>query len=193
MTDQNQQGKDKLAKKLDNKELVNTGFWLSNIFMLIATVAGVYLAAQAGLQQAIIFDDMTSKQNNFYLRQSLYEEVKDNVESLKAYNTEYLSRSIPIDELRSNPPEVSYYVWETMKNSQTTLETPSKFLSEVRRFYSRTESIVEKREKRTYAASHAGKLMKAQIEHMENDVLPELKASADNLKAALKQMNVTVN
>lgn len=34
--------------RLDNRELVKTSFWISQIFMIIATVAGVYVAAQEG-------------------------------------------------------------------------------------------------------------------------------------------------
>ena len=43
--------------KLDNQELVKTSFWISQVFMIIATIVGVYLAAQEGLSQAIIFDE----------------------------------------------------------------------------------------------------------------------------------------
>ena len=37
------------TKQVDNEDLVKSSFWISQIFMTIATVAGVYLAAQEGL------------------------------------------------------------------------------------------------------------------------------------------------
>lgn len=71
--------------KLDNTELIKTSFWVSQIFIIIATVVGVYLAAQEGLSQAIKFDALSNMQNNYHLRHALYDEVSDNVEILSHY------------------------------------------------------------------------------------------------------------
>ena len=43
-------------KTVDNKELKSTGFWLNQVFLVLSTVFGVYLAAQSGLEQALKFD-----------------------------------------------------------------------------------------------------------------------------------------
>ncbi|UTW49239.1 hypothetical protein [Bacterioplanoides sp. SCSIO 12839] len=180
-------------KKMNHSELTSSGFWVGHILMIIATIAGVYLAAQAGLQQAILFDDVIARQNNYFLRQSLYEELQDNVAILKEYDQSYLSRGISANQIKANSPKISRYVWETMKYSQTTLETPSYFLGETRRFYAQVNDIIAKRESFTYGPQHASKLMQAQLENMENNVLPKLKANTQYLATYLEAFDVYVD
>ncbi|WP_249313050.1 hypothetical protein [Pseudoalteromonas ruthenica] len=43
----------KVLQQVDNKELRSTGFWLNQVFLVLSTIFGVYLAAQSGLEQAI--------------------------------------------------------------------------------------------------------------------------------------------
>jgi hypothetical protein len=177
---------------LDHSELTSSAFWVGHLLMVIATIAGVFLAAQAGLQQAILFDEVVSKQNNYYLRASLYEEVKDNLGILREYDTNYLSRGIPMHQIRANTPKISRYVWETMKYSQSTLETPSYFLGEIRRFYAEVDDIVSKREAKTYGPSHASKLMKTALDRIEKEVLPKLLSNIETLAKELKEYDVEV-
>ncbi|WP_419811515.1 hypothetical protein [Bacterioplanoides sp.] len=180
-------------KKMNHSDLTNSGFWMGHILMIIATIAGVYLAAQAGLQQAILFDDVTSRQNNYFLRQSLYEELQDNVATLRKYNESFIAANVPVNVLKDHPPVISRYVWETMKYSETTLETPSYFLGEARRFYAQVDDIVAKRASFTYGAAHAGKLMKAQLDNMENNVLPKLQSNLRYLAEYLEGFDVYVD
>jgi len=179
--------------RLDHSELTNSGFWVGHILMIIATIAGVYLAAQTGLRQAIVFEEVTSTENNFYLRQSLYQEVRDNVEILREYDKEFLSRGVTANQIRANSPRVSRYIWETMKYSQATLETPSYLLSSVRRFYSQVDDIVAKRESFVFGPTYASKLMNIELKKMEQEVLPKLKANVEELAVTLAEYGVDVD
>lgn len=183
--------KEKLANA-DHRDLTSSGFWIGHLLMIAATIAGVYLAAQAGLQQAILFDDITSKETNYYLRQSLYDEVNTNVDILRQYNEDYFGRGISVQELKQNNPKISRYVWDTMKFSPYTLETPSYFLSEVQNFYRIVDDLIEKREKFTYGPTHASKLLLERLDHMEKNVLPKLAANTDKLATELMVYNVDV-
>ncbi len=58
----------------------------------------VYLAAQSGLEQALKFDSFSKMEDNYYLRTSLYDEVKDNAEHLKKF-ANLLAKSPPKSEL----------------------------------------------------------------------------------------------
>ena len=64
---------------MDHNDLGKSGFWISQMFVVAATIIGVYLAAHTGLQQAIAFDRLTSQESNYYLRKSLHDELADNV------------------------------------------------------------------------------------------------------------------
>lgn len=37
-------------QKIDHGELKKTGFWLNQVFMIVSTIVGVFLAAQSGLE-----------------------------------------------------------------------------------------------------------------------------------------------
>ena len=173
-------------------EIKKISYWDGQSIMLVATVLGVFLAAQVGLREAIIFDDIASKESNYYLRQSLYQEVSDNVALLRTYNDEYLGRNVPKQTLLANHPKISYYVWETMKFSPFTLETPSHFLSESRAFYDLAEDLIAKREAGILGASFVKKLMNDKLDHVEKNVLPLIKANTDKLASELADYDVPV-
>ena len=173
-------------------EIKKISYWVGQSIMLVATVLGVFLAAQVGLRQAIIFDDIASKESNYYLRQSLYQEVSDNVDLLRTYNDEYLGRNVPKQTLLANHPKISYYVWETMKFSPFTLKTPSHFLSESRAFYDLAEDLIAKREAGILGASFVEKLMNDKLDHVEKNVLPLIKANTDKLASELADYDVPV-
>jgi hypothetical protein len=179
------------TSKLDD-EIKKASYWVGQNFMMIATVVGVFLAAQVGLRQAIIFDDIASKESNYYLRQSLAQEVSDNVDLLRIYNDEYLGRNVPKQTLIANHPKISYYVWETMKFSPFTLETPSHFLSETRAFYDLAEDLIAKREAGILGASFVKKQMIEKLDHIEQVVLPLIYANTEKLAGELAEYNVTV-
>ena len=177
--------------KLD-EEIKKASYWVGQIFMMIATILGVFLAAQVGLRQAIIFDDIASKESNYYLRQSLYQEVSDNVDLLRTYNDEFLGRNVPKQTLLANHPKISYYVWETMKFSPFMLETPSHFLSETRAFYDLAEDLIAKREAGILGASFVKKQMNEKLDHIEHVVLPLIYANTEKLAGELAEYDVTV-
>jgi hypothetical protein len=176
--------------QLDNQELIKSSFWISQVFMIIATVAGVYLAAQEGLSQAITFDTLTNKQNNYYLRHALYDELSDNVKEVNSYADVIVAKSA--FERKNFHPNMATFVWENMRYSQYTLETPSAILSDTRRFYMQTEDIVNKIETRFYGAKYGSGLLKELTEKVSTQTLPALKANYTELAAELSRNDIIV-
>ncbi len=184
------QPKGKLRDKLDNSELVKTGFWVGQVFMLIATVLGVYLASQEGLSQAIRFSDIDDMQKNYYLQRSLYDEVGDNVEVVRDY-VDTIKEKKPFD-LKMFHLQLQTYIWDSMRYSPNTLQTPSRFLSETRRFYAEVEDLVHKGEERTYGRPYfLPKLLEA-ADRMEQETLVALEQNLTRLKTDLKSNGVSV-
>ncbi|WP_394203284.1 hypothetical protein [Shewanella waksmanii] len=175
---------------LDNRELVKTSFWISQIFMILATVAGVYLAAQEGLSQAITFDSLTNQQNNYYLRHALYDEVADNVDEIDNYVAVIVTKAA--HERKNFRPIMATFVWDNMRYSPHTLETPSSILSQTRRFYMKSADIVDKVERGFYGAAYGGKLLSALTEQMRQTTLPMLKQSYTELKQTLRENDIEV-
>lgn len=181
-----------LAKKIDNQELRSSGFWLNQVFMIVSTIVGVYLAAQSGLEQALTFDTYSKMEDNYYLRMSLYDELSDNVTDLDAYVDEFLARSRPLQEIKDFRPPMDRYIWKTMQYNPTTLETPSVILTETRRFYSQADMILNKAERRALGAAYAGKELKKLTENMKQNTLPSIKFSANMLKDELSKNGVEI-
>ncbi|PKG55948.1 hypothetical protein CXF83_19500 [Shewanella sp. Choline-02u-19] len=176
--------------KLDNQELVKPSFWISQVFMIIATIVGVYLAAQEGLSQAIIFDDLSNKQDNYYLRHALFDEVNDNVTIINEY-ADTVAKSSPYD-LKSIHPTMATFVWENMRYSANTLETPTQILTETRRFYMTSANIISKMESRFYGAKFGAEKLKELTKNVSESTLPMLQKNYQALAAELDAANITV-
>ena len=179
-------------KTVDNKELKSTGFWLNQLFLVFSTIFGVYLAAQSGLEQALKFDSFSKMEDNYYLRTSLYDEVKDNAEHLKKF-ANLLAKSPPKSELEYNKPTIEKYIWQTMQYSPTTLETPSEFLTEIPRFYSKSQFIIDAAISRKMSAKHASELLSEAVDIINNKTLPNLKSSALKLQSELSKNGIQIS
>ncbi|WP_300362711.1 hypothetical protein [uncultured Pseudoalteromonas sp.] len=179
-------------KTVDNKELKSTGFWLNQLFLVFSTIFGVYLAAQSGLEQALKFDSFSKMEDNYYLRTSLYDEVKDNAEHLKKF-ANLLAKSPPKSELEYNKPTIEKYIWQTMQYSPTTLETPSEFLTEIRRFYSKSQFIIDAAISRKMSAKNASEQLSEAVDIINNKTLPNLKSSALKLQSELSKNGIQIS
>lgn len=170
-------------------EISNVSFWISQVFMLIATVLGVYLAGQQGLKQAMIFEQIQSDKNNYYLRKSLQDELTDNLKLIKEY-TESL-KGISITSARRVELHLDTFIWESMRFSSATLETPSILLSESRQFYRKVTDIHKKMQSGYYHMPEYGsKLLLEIVEHMETNVIPQFESDTQALKKALGKNEV---
>ena len=181
----------KRIPKLDNGELIKTSFWISQIFMIIATIVGVYLAAQEGLSQAIKFDNLSNMQNNYHLRHALYDELSDNVKVLNSY-AELIRTEAPYD-IKSVHPAMATFVWENMRYSPNTLETPSQILSDARRFYLTSADIIEKIERKFYGPRFASTQLEALTAELTTSTLPALKANYESLAVQLQANEISLD
>lgn len=168
-------------------EIKRVGFWISQLFILLATIIGVYLAANQGYKQAVQFENMTSYKENYYLQKSLQYELQDNIVILK----DYIAR-VKDDGIGSHIEPLTFYrlVWENMKFSGTTLATPPELLREAQRFYRDITVMYEKIN--THKVSSAYGLTKLQeyINHAETTLLPALEESTNQIKKVLDNSDV---
>eukprot|EP00487_Bulimina_marginata_P011176 TRINITY_DN6634_c0_g1_i6.p1 TRINITY_DN6634_c0_g1~~TRINITY_DN6634_c0_g1_i6.p1 ORF type:complete len:142 (+),score=13.05 TRINITY_DN6634_c0_g1_i6:260-685(+) len=130
-------------------------------------------------------------EDNFYLRSSLYDEVNDNAINVAAY-AQRLSKSPPLSEMQYHTPSLEKYIWQTMQYSPTTLETPSIFLTQIRRFYSRAEFIINAALKRQMSARQAAIELNKLTDIIQQQTLPQLKMSAAALQQELKQNDIII-
>ena len=179
------------AIKFDNSDLVKTGFWVGQIFMVIATVVGVYLAAQEGLSQALLFENLNSKEKNYYLQHALADELGDNIIALNAYAK--LLQEKPIYDIKANHPVVDDFVWESMKYSPNALETPSNILSEIRRYNSEVALIIKKMESNQFGPKHGSGLLLALNKKISDGALNNLIGHYTQLHSELVEAGIDVS
>ncbi|WP_157836962.1 hypothetical protein [Geminisphaera colitermitum] len=182
-------GDQQKRSKIDTSEAAKLSFWISQFFILIATVLGVYLAANQGFKQALAYGDIQSARNNYYLRKSLQNEMSDNLVLVRGY-MQKIEKGNLAD--RKAQFRLDTFVWESLKFSNATLETPSDLLAESRQFYRQVADIQERVANNDYSAGHAVKLLTALVERMEKEVLPKFEANVNEIKAGLKKQGIDV-
>lgn len=186
----------RLASRLSNPltpgELRHGSFWFSQFLMIGATVLGVYLASSEGMKVAIQFNELTRLERNYYLRQSLANELEANARLVQAY-AESLDGGIQSHSFfEQNPLTLDQYVWSVMGESETTLETPSIYLSSTQRFYREVPSIYHRLSNRMIGAQYGAEQLREAAQPILDDTIPGLRDSASTLKQHLQQAGMDV-
>ncbi|MDO6524128.1 hypothetical protein Q4519_00395 [Motilimonas sp. 1_MG-2023] len=179
------------VKKLDNSDLIKTGFWVGQVFMLIATMLGVYLASQEGMSQAMTFNDINTLQDNYHLRRSLRDEFSDNINKLD--ETIAFLRQGHTYFAEKDQPKFDTYVWQAMRFSPRTMETPAPILTGVRRFHSEVDDLLMRLDKKFLDRSLITERLEAVSKQAREETLAYLEADLINIKQVLLSYNVEVN
>ncbi|MCE0555823.1 hypothetical protein [Motilimonas sp. E26] len=179
------------VKKLDNSDLIKTGFWVGQVFMLIATMLGVYLASQEGMSQAMTFNDINTLQDNYHLRRSLRDEFSDNIDKLD--ETIAFLRQGHTYFAEKDQPKFDTYVWQAMRFSPRTMETPAPILTGVRRFHSEVDDLLMRLDKKFLDRSLITERLEAVSKQAREETLAYLEADLINIKQVLLSYNVDVN
>ena len=171
------------------EETKRLGFWISQLFILLATVLGVYLASSQGFKQAMAFGEIQSDRANYFLRKSLHGELSDNLPLVREYMKRIATGNLAD---RKAPFRLDTFVWESLKSSSSALETPPSLLRECRLFYRGVADIQEKIANNTYGAKTGTEKLGELADRLEKNVLPLFSANIDELKAGLEKRGVMV-
>lgn len=178
------------SARIDTSEVRKASFWVSQIFIIVATVLGVYLAANQGFKQAVAYGELQGDKNNFFLRKSLQNELVDNVALVRGYAERLKKGGFAA---RKSSFKLDTFVWESMRFSPATLETPSDLLQGSRQFYRQVAEIQEKVESNDYSAEKGIRLLTELADRMEKDILPKFDADLNALGASIKDRGIVVN
>ena len=177
------------AYQAPRDETKKLSFWVSQLFILLATVVGVYLASSQGFRQALAYGDIQSDKANYYLRKSLRAEITDNLELVREYMKRLETGGLAA---RQAPFSLDTFVWENMKFSSSTLETPPDLLRESRQFYRGVADLQQKIANNTYSAKTGTQRLTELVERMEKEVLPKFDADIAAVRKKLKDRDVEV-
>lgn len=178
----------KSESKFDTSEIRKASFWIAQICVIIATILGVYLAASQGFKQAMAFEDVRSDKANAYLRISLRTEMANNAEIVKAYVAKI--RKNDSFSARKSPLPLQMFVWENMKFSSNTLETPSDMLNANIEFLRGINATYNELASSGISTENGLKRMEEAVAKLENEVFPKLDANIALLRASLEKRDV---
>lgn len=168
----------------------NWEFWIGNLVVVLSTVLGVYLAANAALETAIQYESIKADRDNYYLRTSLLNEVKGNVVALEKI-VENLNNGYRYRKSDSAAPHPQFFVWEALKASPTALTTPPQILSGLNLFYSNTRNILDKvSAKKDFSMSSSAREVEKQLELLRAGALPALEKNLEGLYAELVEHEI---
>lgn len=122
----------------------NGKFWIAQIFMLAATVAGVYLAATVGFDRALTFDQLTKQRTALNMLAALENEVESNNEELILTNQSIAKAHIGMLDKAdiSKWFSPSTYVWDAMTESPELFVISPEVINSVRSYYDDVQSLI---------------------------------------------------
>ncbi len=127
-------------------------FWLAQVFLVLATVLGVFLAAQAGFRTALQYEQLAAQRTVYHLLSALEAEVGDNAERM-ADAAATLQRQGDLRQI----PEIygpRRFVWHTMIQTPDTFRVPADIVTGVRRYYDEVEKLLLDLERQTISRKY---------------------------------------
>lgn len=170
------------------RETGNAEFWASHAIILLSTVLGVYLAAQAGYRTAVEFEVSRTDREGYYLRRALLDEVR--------HNLQWADRLVdavaqdPYNFLSGNEKPQTF-VWETMRQQSTTFQLPPETLAAIRDYYDGIEGHVRAMMPSPVSTKgQEAQTWKAETKRMRETVLPSLEKDMAELRSALTSRGI---
>jgi len=176
----------------------NKEFWFSHLLIIVSTVFAVYLAAKAGLQTAIEFEQVQSSRNSYYLQSSLMNEFKDNTDQIIAMCKGIEEERYGLYLGQQHKHDLDTYVWTAMQDSADTFEIPSSILTGVRRLYrnaDKTITTITQAEYGQYWNNNYAQqvpLLLAQTKKAQTEIIPKMQKELQRLKVALAKNDIEV-
>ncbi len=183
----------KRLKRVDNQDLLSSGFWITNICMIVATIVGVFLASNEGFRQAMLFDEINTTEANYYLRRSLLLELEDNLTLVEQKVTTLENAQYKRFDPSRDSLVLDLYVWNSMQYSPNTMEVPSELLAGARRYY-RSLNVTWQQMAQHQISSQMGlSIVREANQQVTIELLPALKTDLAKLKQELIEYGVQVN
>lgn len=167
-------------------------FWLGHIFTVVATVVGVYLAAQSGFRKAIEFELLKSDRDEYYVSVAFLSELTDNINMV-----EDLIVRMEKNGNYSVEEEFTHgfrnFVWKAMRFNSETLQLPTPALNQAAQFYSKATLLLKNMHQRGNgwdSPKDQYEKLKLQVEKVKSVALPAIKNHIKKVKENLLKENI---
>ena len=168
----------------------NPEFIVTQLAMVLATVAGVYLASSEGLKAAIQFQLIESDRTSYYQQTALAHELRTNTEELEEYITLWEKPNTIVTE--GYLPSFDTFVWQASTESEGTFEIAPPLLLGMVEFHREVDNAIQARLNKKNSREEMMAALIGQRDKARNKTLPGLEKSRDALRARLDKYDVAV-
>lgn len=109
-------------------------FVIGQIFTIIATVVGVYLAGYVGFQRTLEYDRFTEAQRQANLLQALHAELKDNTARLRQF-VPLMEKTQDGEPIYREWPRMRLFVWGASSQNSALFDAPPATITSMQAFY----------------------------------------------------------
>ncbi|MGE0153886.1 MAG: hypothetical protein AB7R90_14820 [Reyranellaceae bacterium] len=181
------------ARFLRVREKDNVEFWVAQAVIVLATVLGVYLAAQTGFAQAVRFERMMGDKDGYHLRSALLEEFRDNLDQAEQWGKAFTGGQAQTFFARGGRYELQTFVWEAMRFSKETFQVPAASLTAIRRYYRDAAANLQRMRQADREARPAAEALLADTAQARQAILPLLEKDREALKRRLEKAGMELD
>jgi hypothetical protein len=174
------------------REEGNLEFWVSNLVIVMSTILGVYLAAQAGYATAVNFERVRNDREGYYMRKALLDELKDNLDQADKTSTWVAKDGWRMQGGSADAFKPQNYVWEAMKESTVTFAIPADVLTGVRRYYAAAEVVARQYAIGQGTAMDGAKQSIEEVKKVREGIVPALERDIERLRGNLSRSGFPV-
>jgi hypothetical protein len=170
-------------------------FLAAQVFTILATTFGVYLAGYVGFQRTLEYDRFTKAQQRSDLITAMREELKQNVDRLRKFN-ERLPAESGTGLSGTEWPHLRLFVWQAAGRSTSAMDMPPRIMIDVQSLYDDVNDMLNEAEARqafksltssnTYYRTQYKERLNNQLKFAEASIFPVMDeattASAQLLK-----------
>jgi hypothetical protein len=109
-------------------------FITAQLFTILATILGVYLAGYVGFQRTLEYDRFVKAQEQANLLGSMHAELTDNAERLRAF-VPILQGSMEGNGVFQGWPALHLFIWKASAENPAVFATPPQTLAGIQSFY----------------------------------------------------------
>lgn len=172
----------------DNSRGFKSEFWIGQLVVVISTILGVYLAATVGFKKAVDLTLLTSDRNTFYLASSFEGEISSNTDKITSFMAEHAGSPFMPDGVKLT---LNQFVFETMKEAESTLELDPLVVNGVSSFYLEAGDIIERLNAKALNKGSGFKRLRTLVDDLQASELPQLQATVEKLREGLVDAGIT--
>jgi hypothetical protein len=175
------------------REEGNAEFWISNLVIVLSTVLGVFLAAQAGYRTAIDFELARAEREGYFMRRALLDELKDNLNQADQYADFVVNKDGWRFQGSPDAYKLQSYVWETMKQQAITFQLAPAVLTGIRRYYDSASGYAQNLARGQGTAIEAAKNFGVDTKKMREETVPLMEKDIAALKDHLGARGIALD